>query len=95
MGCIKMALQTTINSEIGISFENAYCYISMVGGSKDLLSIQVNWYVNEAARIADLRPIESKGYSFIPNVAEGSTNFIKQGYLYLKTLEEFANAIDC
>jgi len=32
---------------------------------------------------------------FTPSVSDGSTNFIQQGYEYLKTLPEFADAVDC
>ena len=39
--------------------------------------------------------IEYKQYTFIPSVADGSANFIQQGYEYLKTLPEFADAVDC
>lgn len=36
-----------------------------------------------------------KDYSFTPSVDEFSNNFIKQGYLHLKTLPEFVGATDC
>ena len=34
-------------------------------------------------------------FSIPVSVADGSPNFIRQSYLYLKTLPEFANAVDC
>ena len=37
----------------------------------------------------------TKNYDFQVSVADGASNFIKQGYLYLKSLPEFANAEDC
>jgi hypothetical protein len=89
-----MAFQMDVQSDMGVSFPNTYCYIHKIGGSKELLYLQVNWYVDKEARINNLKPIESKGYNFVPEVGEESFNFIKQGYLYLKTLEEFSEAID-
>jgi hypothetical protein len=37
----------------------------------------------------------SKNYSLEISIADGAPNFIKQAYIYLKTLPEFANADDC
>jgi hypothetical protein len=89
-----MAFEMNVQSDMGISFPNTYCYIHKIGGSKELLYLQVNWYVDKEARFNNLKPIESKGYSFVPEVEESSLNFIKQGYIYLKTLEEFSNTVD-
>jgi hypothetical protein len=89
-----MAFEMDVESDMGLSFPNTYCYIHKIGGSKELLYIQVNWYVDQTARFSNMKPIESKGYSFVPDVNEDALNFIKQGYLYLKTLEEFSNTID-
>jgi hypothetical protein len=37
----------------------------------------------------------TKFYTFTPSVESNSSNFIAQAYLYLKTLPEFADAVDC
>jgi hypothetical protein len=89
-----MAFQMDIQTDMGFSFPNSYCYIHAIGGSKELLHIQVNWYVDQEARLNNLKPVTSKGFSFVPNVEDDSLNFIKQGYIYLKTLDEFSNTID-
>jgi hypothetical protein len=34
-------------------------------------------------------------YGFVPSVADGSTNFIRQAYIHLKSLPEFSGAMDC
>jgi hypothetical protein len=81
-------------TDMGISLLDTYCYVHKIGGGKELLYIQVNWYVDWDARNNNLKPIGSKGYSFIPDVGENSVNFIKQAYLYLKTLDEFSDSID-
>jgi hypothetical protein len=89
-----MAFKMDYQSDMGITLLDTYCYIHKIGGSKDLLTLQVNWYVDQEARLNSLKPIDSKGYSFVPEVEDDSLNFIKQGYLYLKTLQEFSNAVD-
>lgn len=37
--------------------------------------------------------IDTKSYLFTPSL--DGDNFIKQGYFYLKTLPEYADAVDC
>lgn len=39
-------------------------------------------------------PIEIEEYNFTPGVGNESENFIRQGYEYLKILDEFRNVID-
>lgn len=65
----------------------AVCKITSISGSKTRLNINVS-------HIADVARFE-RTYSFEPSVDEGSVNFIKQAYLYLKTLPEFSGAEDC
>ncbi|WP_186058636.1 hypothetical protein [Burkholderia gladioli] len=38
--------------------------------------------------------ISQSQYMFVPNLADGSPNVITQAYSYLKTLDQFAGAID-
>jgi len=65
----------------------AVCKITSISGSKNLLDFNVN-------HIGDRAAFE-RSYSFEPSVADDSENFIKQAYLYLKTLPEFSGAEDC
>lgn len=65
----------------------AVCKVTSVTGSKDCLNINVSY-------ISDVAKYECS-YFFEPSVADGSPNFIKQAYLHLKTLPEFAGAEDC
>lgn len=89
-----MALSMDFIASSGVSFKDTYTIIYQIGGTKESLKIQVFWYVDKQARMDKLKPIEVKNYSFAPNVEIGSENFIKQGYEYLKTLEEFQFALD-
>lgn len=62
--------------------------ITEVHGSKDLLKIDVVGFYNNVI-------VYTNRFDFIPTVADDSPNFLKQGYTYLKTLDEFKDAIDC
>ncbi|MBW4083539.1 hypothetical protein [Paenibacillus sp. S150] len=89
-----MALSQSITLSNGLSVNEAYIRVDTVNGYKGGLDISVNSYVSQAAFTQGQGYIEQSLYHFIPSVEEGSENFIKQGYDYLKTLPEFESAID-
>ena len=66
---------------------NAYCKIVSLSGTKNQGSINVQ--------------CEADGYKMVQqyqmpfSTDEGAPNFIKQAYLHLKTLPEWADATDC
>ena len=74
-----------------VEYSSCYAMIKSISGTKNQLSMQVAFYSNANKE----KIIESKQYRFEPSVSDGSTNFIQQGYEYLKTLPEFADAVDC
>ena len=74
-----------------VEYPACYVMIKSVSGDKNKISLQVVFYADSSKEQA----IEYKQYTFTPSVAYGSTNFIQQGYEYLKTLQEFADAADC
>jgi hypothetical protein len=84
----------SFQSETGQQFSDSYALIYKLSGSKELLYIQLHWYIDQEARLNKKQPIGVKSYAFTPSVETDSENFIKQGYEYLKTLPEFLNAID-
>ncbi len=91
-----MALQKTIALENGLTVQDAYIRIESVTGTKESMTVAVAAYLNEAAHNAQKPPLDLlKTFVFVPSVADGSANFIEQGYAYLKTLPEFADATDC
>jgi hypothetical protein len=65
----------------------AICKVTSISGNKAKLTVTVS-------SVGDIAKYEHS-YSFEPSVADGSPNFIKQAYLYLKTLPEFSGAEDC
>jgi len=64
---------------------NAYIKVATIEGSKDLLTLSVT--------LSDGPIVLHRQHSFAPDLK--GENFIKQAYLYLKTLPEFADAVDC
>jgi hypothetical protein len=87
-----MALQKniTINyrGDIEVNIENAYIKVDRVDCNKSSMSIHkhIKRSQNEPALFAE---IISCDYNL------NGENPIKQAYLYLKTLPEFVDAIDC
>jgi hypothetical protein len=63
------------------------CKVISVSGSKTKLNVNVLFSGDEMEF--------ERSYIFEPSVIDGSPNFIKQSYLFLKTLAEFTGAEDC
>lgn len=89
-----MAISKNIILNNGLVIENAYIRIDTVSGYKGGLDISVNSYISQKAFINGQGYLEQKFYKFIPDVEDTASNFIKQGYEYLKTLEEYKDAVD-
>lgn len=66
--------------------KNAYWKVQKVLGDKALVSTEV-------VAILDNKVVETISDSFIPDM--DGKNFIAQAYDHLKTLPEFAGAVDC
>jgi hypothetical protein len=86
-----MALQkdVTVMTEVGeeVTISNSYIKVAYVYGDKNVMKADVAFFKNAD----DERPYDIKKYRFKPNL---SSNFIKQSYNYLKTLEEFSGSTD-
>lgn len=88
-----MALNKTIIKNFygkEVSFEDAYHKITFLAGNKEKMNITLGIYNKEQNNL-----IEEKYYIFAPSVDDGSTDFIEQAYIYVKTLPEYADAVDC
>ncbi|MBN1039012.1 hypothetical protein DVW12_09890 [Clostridium botulinum] len=86
---IQQKYEKKIYGEI-LNFGNAYHKITFINGSKENINIQITIY-NDISKKYILNQV---GYRFIPKIEDIAPNFIKQGYEYLKTLDEYKNAID-
>ena len=73
-----------------VTIINVYCKIKNISGTKVKISLDLAILTEDKAKT-----IEILKYEYTPSVEEGSENFIKQGYEYLKTLPEFKDAEDC
>lgn len=87
-----MALQKSIVKNIygkNIIFEDAYLKIGEFEGSKE--SIKFNLLIFDKTKTYLL---DSICYCVIPTIEDSSSNFIKQGYIYLKSLPDYSDAVD-
>jgi hypothetical protein len=76
-----------------VVFNNALIKVVNISGGKENMNIYVYTF-KDKDKDKDKIIIKEDAYSFTPNL-ESEDNFIKQAYLYLKTLPEYADAIDC
>lgn len=89
-----MALQMLVSLDSGIDVKDAYARIFHIQGDKSNLSIALQYYVSQSAVEEQKPPFKEGYYQFVPSVEDDAPNFIKQGYEHLKSLPEFADAID-
>jgi hypothetical protein len=87
---LTASLTLTDNFGIDVSLSGLYIRVDRIDGNKESLIATVGLYQNNGAKL-----ISNSTYKFKPSVATGSFDFIKQAYLHLKTLSEFADAVDC
>lgn len=91
-----MALQISLlaaDTLVGFDYPASYVKVEFVRAWKADSLIWVNYYANGTAR-ADLKqPVKQKEYTVATSVLVGA-NIIASAYVYLKTLPEFADAID-
>jgi hypothetical protein len=86
----KVVVQTTIGDiENGIQRVSFSAYIKVINiiGNKNEIQATVNFK-------GDIEQF-TKIYTVPVSVEDGSFNFIAQVYTHLKTLPEFAGAVDC
>jgi hypothetical protein len=89
-----MALKANINTQDNFGRQTTLndCYVKIINVAADKLRAEMLvgiWNSDQSVRY------EIKKYEFNSSVENGSENFIKQGYVHLKTLPEFEGATDC
>ena len=77
---------------MALSVNNDYRVIENIYGDKEKINFLITIYPNKDTKNYF---VNQKSYSFTPSFNDNSPNLIKQGYEYLKTLDEFKNSIDC
>lgn len=86
-----MALSKTISvAAFGqdVQIPDAYIKVSSVNGTKSEVFCTVTTHTKDQDKF-----VKTQIYSFAPNM--NGNNFIAQSYDHLKTLEEFAGAVNC
>ena len=87
-----MALQKTVDKQVFgqyVVISNAYHRIERIEGNKESVRFVLNTYTNDLEHL-----VESNVYQFVPLQDEDAPRWDKQGYEYLKTTDEFSDAID-
>lgn len=86
-----MALQTTFASEQnGLVVNGAYSRVQRFHGTKDTVRLDVETFVSHQARLEGKQPIAFNNYE----TSLPTGDIMPALYNYLKTLPEFAGAID-
>lgn len=88
-----MALKITITKTLPGFFgelimQDAYCRIAEISGDKTHINATIH-----VAPSASEKPVQTMFVGLVPNLEGG--NFIAQAYEHIKTLPEFAGAVDC
>lgn len=86
-----MAFKIQTSTPFGITLPEAYVKVSSFAGNKDCFTIQLDYFATQAARDAGTPVVKSESYQF--NTTEPQN--VASLYTYLKTLPEFATAVDC
>lgn len=88
-----MALKMNLNYK-GLNIIDAYIKIDNFYGNDNVTTILVAIYSSKETRDNGVPYIDLKSYCFKQNFSDTSLNIKKQGYEYLKTLDEYNGAID-
>lgn len=88
-----MALLKQHDTKTGLILPSAYVRVEFIAGGKRELSATVAIYSSKEASVANKKELEYFDFPFAPDMT--GENFIRQAYLHLKTLPEFADAEDC
>lgn len=83
-----MALKCTINTQSGVTINDAYCRAVDFSVNKEQVSFTVQYCADNQKP-----PFETNRFT-APYQLYGPNPYI-QGYVYLKTLPSFTGAVDC
>ena len=101
-GVKKMALELSYETDYGINLESAYAKITDVSFDNEHnnegveVIFQVRIYVDESSKEEGKPALARFDFSMPLSISNAKTqyNLLKQGYLHLKTLDGFTDAID-
>ena len=89
-----MAISKTVFTEYGVDFPDAYLRVESVQlPSKTLMTFSLCTYAVSPQQETGIQPVRTEVVSTAYNLS--GENPIKQAYEHLKSLPEFADAVDC
>jgi hypothetical protein len=86
---LKMTKTFAVHGGVEALVPGAVGRVRALHGGKNLMEIELSWFKDGSHPVAFL----TQHFEFTP--ALDGDNFIAQAYVYLKTLPEFAAAVDC
>lgn len=89
-----MALVKKMELSNGIILDKSYSKIAEVVCNKEVINFTLVIYKDKECRILNKDSVQVKHYACTHNINFNSENSIKQSYEYLKTLDEYKDAID-
>lgn len=89
-----MAIVNRVVLDSGIVAEHAYIRIQELSGNKNFVGIRLEVFGDQELCNSGKSPIAYYNYSFEPAKDEESLRWDRQAYEYLKTLPEYADAVD-
>ena len=97
-----MGLELSYETDYGLTLDNAYAKITDVSFDNEQndegveVIFQLRIYVDESSKEEGKPALAGFGFTMPLNTANGKTqyNVLKQGYLHLKTMDGFTDAID-
>jgi hypothetical protein len=91
-----MEMQVEYESGLAVTVPAAYIRVEDYSGNKDHTTVYVNTYSSQESCEEGKAPVKPTVIYSFPHVTDdGAPNIVKQGYEYIKTLPEYAGAIDC
>jgi hypothetical protein len=87
---LTATLTLTDNFGVDVTLTDLYVRVDRVDGNKEGILATTGLYKGNGTEL-----VSTSTYLFKPSVKDGAVNFIAQSYQHLKTLPEFANAVDC
>lgn len=89
-----MGLAITKNLQSGITLNDSYVKVFSFYGDKQRVSFTLNTYISRQACLEGKTAVSSESYAFIPDVSNKAPNFIRQMYLYVKQMPDYAKSLD-
>ncbi|WP_211062128.1 hypothetical protein [Heyndrickxia faecalis] len=89
-----MGMEMAIVLDNGIPVEKAYVRIGKLEENNKSLTIYVDTYYDHQSFLDGKNLLSRIPYNFSANVSDDAKNYRKQGYEFMKTLGEYADAID-